>query len=67
MCGYFVNRRFGRTYLLHLQGRKIRDQGISVSRWLQTEPPVETPSYIRKGMEGEWTTWEIKRGEGKDL
>jgi hypothetical protein len=30
----FVNRRFGGTYSLHLQGRKIRERGTSVSRWL---------------------------------
>jgi hypothetical protein len=33
---YCVNRRFGETYRLHLQGRrKTREQGTSVSRWLQ--------------------------------
>jgi hypothetical protein len=32
-----VNRRFGGTYRLHLQGRKIRERGTSVSRWLQTD------------------------------
>jgi hypothetical protein len=26
---------FGRTYCLHLQGRKIRVRGTSVSRWLE--------------------------------
>jgi hypothetical protein len=30
-----LNRRFGVTYRLHLQGRKIRERGTSVSRWLQ--------------------------------
>jgi hypothetical protein len=34
-----VNRRFEGTYRLHLQGRKIRERGTSVSRWLQTESP----------------------------
>jgi hypothetical protein len=29
-----VNRRFGGTYRLHLQGRKIRERGTSVGRWL---------------------------------
>jgi hypothetical protein len=29
-----VNRRFGGTYRLHFQGRKIRERGTSVSRWL---------------------------------
>jgi hypothetical protein len=32
-CRSCVNRRFGGTYRLHLQGRKI-----SLSMWLQTEP-----------------------------
>jgi hypothetical protein len=31
-----MNRRFGGTYGLHLQGKNIRERGISVSRWLQT-------------------------------
>jgi hypothetical protein len=34
-CRYFVNRRFGVTYRLHLQGTKIRERKTSVSRWLQ--------------------------------
>jgi hypothetical protein len=32
---YCVNRRFGVTYRLHLQGIKIRKRWTSVSRWLQ--------------------------------
>jgi hypothetical protein len=39
-----VNRRSGGKYCLHLQGRKIRERGTSVNRWLQTEPPVSLPS-----------------------
>jgi hypothetical protein len=39
-CRYCINRRFGGTYCLYLQGRrkkeKIRDRGTSVSRCLQT-------------------------------
>jgi hypothetical protein len=36
-CRSCVNRRFGETYRLQLQGRrKIRERGTSVSRWLQT-------------------------------
>jgi hypothetical protein len=35
-CSSCVNRCFGRTYRLHLQGRKIHERGSSVSRWLQT-------------------------------
>jgi hypothetical protein len=35
-CRSCVNRRFGGTYRLHLQGRKIRERGTSVCRWLQT-------------------------------
>jgi hypothetical protein len=33
-CRSCVNRRFGGTCLLHLQGRKIRERGTSLSRWL---------------------------------
>jgi hypothetical protein len=35
-CSSCVNRRFGGTYRLHLQGKKIRERGTNVSRWLQT-------------------------------
>jgi hypothetical protein len=38
LCRSHVNRRFGATYRLHLQVRKILKRGTSVSRWLQTEP-----------------------------
>jgi hypothetical protein len=48
----WVNWRFGGTYSLHLQGRKILERWTSVSRWLQTEPPVGTTSYIRAVREG---------------
>jgi hypothetical protein len=34
-CRSCVIRHFGGTYGLHLQGRKIRERGTSVSRWLQ--------------------------------
>jgi hypothetical protein len=34
-CSSCVNWRFGGTYRLHLQGRKISEQGASVSRWFQ--------------------------------
>jgi hypothetical protein len=34
-CSSCVNRCFGGTYRLHLQGRKIRWRRTSVSRWLQ--------------------------------
>jgi hypothetical protein len=30
-----MNRSFGETYGLHLQGRKVRERGTSVKRWLQ--------------------------------
>jgi hypothetical protein len=40
-CRSFVNRRFGGTYRLHLQGRIIRERGTSVSRWLQTTLKME--------------------------
>jgi hypothetical protein len=35
-CRFYVNRRFGGTYRLHLQGRKIHERRTSVSRCLQT-------------------------------
>jgi hypothetical protein len=34
LCRFCVNRRFGGMYHLHLQGRKIREQGTSMSGWL---------------------------------
>jgi hypothetical protein len=51
LCRSCVNWRFGGTYRVYLHGRKIRERGTSVSRWLQTEPPVETPQLYknRKG------------------
>jgi hypothetical protein len=36
-CKSCVNRCFGGTYRLHLQGIKIRERGTSVSRWLQPQ------------------------------
>jgi hypothetical protein len=47
-----VNRRFGGTYRLHFQGRKVRERGISVSSWLQTESPVEN-TQLYKNRKGE--------------
>jgi hypothetical protein len=35
-CRSCMNRRFAGKYCLHLQRRKIRERGTSVSRWLQT-------------------------------
>jgi hypothetical protein len=35
-CRYCVNRRFGGTYRLHLQGRKIREQETGMSSHLLT-------------------------------
>jgi Ca2+/Na+ antiporter len=32
-CRSCVSRRFGGTYRLHFQSRKIRERGTSVSRW----------------------------------
>jgi hypothetical protein len=63
-CSPFVNRRFGGTYRLHLQGRKICERGTSMNRWLQTERQSKTTSYIRTGREGEWATWEINSERG---
>jgi hypothetical protein len=47
-CRFCVNRRFGGTYRLHLQGRKIRERGASVSRWLQTVDYVGTSCKLFK-------------------
>jgi hypothetical protein len=38
LCTSGVNRRFGGTYRLHLQGRKIRERGTSVSSKIYTAP-----------------------------
>jgi hypothetical protein len=46
LCRYCVNRRFGGTYRLHQQGRKIRQRGTSVSRWLQTATSQKTAFFI---------------------
>jgi hypothetical protein len=61
-CRSCVNRRFRRTYRLHLQGRKIRERGTSMSGCQQTEPPVEnTQLYIRTGHEGRhWADTSLK-------
>jgi hypothetical protein len=56
-CRSHVNRCFGGTYRLHLQGRKIRERGLSVSRLPQTlnmeairssETTVQTRSTLRQ-------------------
>jgi hypothetical protein len=46
-CRYRVNRRFGGTYRLHLQGRKIPERGTSVSRWIQTDFSALKMNVIR--------------------
>jgi hypothetical protein len=55
LCQSCVNQRFGGTYRLHLQGRKIRERGTSVIRWLQTEPSVgfqriKRPDYVNRNI-----------------
>jgi hypothetical protein len=45
-CRYCVNGSFGEAYRLHLQGRKIRERGTSVSRWLQ--PAVYNVYNVRR-------------------
>jgi hypothetical protein len=40
-CRSCVNQRFGEIYHLHLQGRKFRERGTSMSRWLQTAVYIE--------------------------
>jgi hypothetical protein len=49
------NRRFGGTYRLHLQDRKIRERGFSVSRWLQTKPPLSHMTPDLQGYAGQCT------------
>jgi hypothetical protein len=49
-CSSCVSRRFGGTYRLHLQVRKIRELGTSLSRWLpvcsrQTSSVAHPASY----------------------
>jgi hypothetical protein len=39
-CRSCVNRRFGGTYRLYLQGREIRERRTCVSRWLQSVRPM---------------------------
>jgi hypothetical protein len=51
-CRSCVNRRFGGTYRLHLQGRKTCEQGTSVSRWLQAEPPVKNTQLYNNRKRG---------------
>jgi hypothetical protein len=61
-CRYCVNRRFGGIYHIHFQNRKILEEGTSVSRWLQTESPVENTqlgddTFIRNvGLHNIYTT-----------
>jgi hypothetical protein len=51
-CKFCVNRRFGRTYRLHLQGRKIRERGTSLSRWLSYKFKIRfTFAYIYMGID----------------
>jgi hypothetical protein len=50
-CSSCMHRRFGGTYRLHLQGRKIRERGTSMSRWLhhtlfQNLSSIQTSSRI---------------------
>jgi hypothetical protein len=47
-----VSRRFGGTYRPHLQGRKIRERGTSVSKSLQNELPVENNQLYKDRMGG---------------
>jgi hypothetical protein len=47
-CRFCVNRCFGGTYRLHLQGRKIRERETSVSRWLQPNKIYTAPHPRRR-------------------
>jgi hypothetical protein len=44
-CRSCVNRRFGGTYRLHIQGRKIHERGTSVSR-CRLQPPAHAGSSL---------------------
>jgi hypothetical protein len=44
-CRSCVNRRFGGTYRLHLQGKKICERGTNVSRWQQTVTYIHVCDY----------------------
>jgi hypothetical protein len=49
LCRSCMNRHFGGTYRLHLQGRKIRERGTSVSSWLHAgslQSPVHAGSSL---------------------
>jgi hypothetical protein len=52
-CTSCVNRRFGQTYRLHLQGRKICARGTSVGRFTQEVHGAtcqKTVFFIRKNV-----------------
>jgi hypothetical protein len=63
LCRTCVNRRFGGTYRLHLQGRKIRERGTSVSKWLQTEPLVGSNQLYKNREKGRVGHMEVNREE----
>jgi hypothetical protein len=46
-CRSYVNRRFGGTYRLHLQGRKIRERETSVSMWLHAASSLTDFSTLK--------------------
>jgi hypothetical protein len=48
-CRSCVNRRFGGTHRHHLQGRKIREQGTSVSRWQVASHMKNVYKIVRVG------------------
>jgi hypothetical protein len=56
-CRFYVNRRSGGTYRLHLQGRKITERGSSVSKWLQSAALFMPISTLNR------TLWKRKRME----
>jgi hypothetical protein len=51
LCRYWVNRRFGGMYRLHLQGIRTREREIRVSKWLQTELSRKQSAIYEQG---EW-------------
>jgi hypothetical protein len=49
-----VNRRFVGTYRLHLQGRKIRERGSSLSRWLSLLSSAHAGSSLAAFLPWRW-------------
>jgi hypothetical protein len=60
LCRSWVNRRFGGTYRLHHQGRKICERELTSAGGCRLSHQSETINYIRIERE---VTWKINREE----